>query len=821
MPAAPPESAPTRIPALCALTAGLLVSLLAAIGLKKNQDHALREEVRKLAQDRTEVIRAQLVRSMEVLQSVASFFDARGSVSREEFHAFVDRPLARQPELQALAWDARVPGPDRAEWEARARREGFPRFMFTEEASEGVRVPAAVRDEYFPVFYVESLSKNAPAFGFDVNSEPRRRAALEEARASGSPAATAPIRLAQESGSQRGFIVFCPLYSKPAATPEERRALLTGFATAVFRIGDLVELSLRPMGENGVALTIRDEGSGETIYRQEADRLPDHPDWRSTIEVAGRQWALRFEPTSAFPGLHAGLLPWLVPGAGLVITGLLTSYLWSSARQAARLRRSHTALREEVAVRQQAEAAADSASRAKSDFLASMSHEIRTPMHAILGYSQILARDETLPSFHRDAVATILSSGGHLLRLIDEILDLSKIDAGRMEIARGDFDLAALLDELTGMVQPACEEKNLGLRCEGPPRPTPLHGDEGKLRQVLLNLLANAVKFTQQGRVVLRASPVDGDSWQFEVEDSGIGIPLEDQAKIFEPFQQGPAARRQGGTGLGLAIARRQVELMGGRLTVDSVPGARTRFRFTLALPAASGREHGGQPSGSILRLSAGQQVRALVVDDIAENRHILATMLTMVGCEVVLAEHGRQAVEVVRVSRPQIIFLDMRMLESDGIEAARRIVETFGASAPKIVATSASALTHERDHYLQAGCDDFVAKPFRAERIHGCLRQWLGVTFDHEPWPEKAEATQETIDLLQLTLPEDLAARLAMAAELHSATVLKSCLAEVEVLGPAGQRVAIHLRGFLASYDMKTIQRLVAQIPVEASAAV
>ncbi|RYD25816.1 MAG: histidine kinase, partial [Verrucomicrobiaceae bacterium] len=408
---------------------------------------------------------------------------------------------------------------------------------------------------------------------------------------SGNPAATAPIRLAQESGSQRGFIVFCPLYRKSVSFPEERRAALTGFATAVFRIGDLVELSLRSMNGHGVALTIRDEGTGETIYHQEAARLSGHPPWHSTLEVAGRRWSLLFEPTTAFPSPHGGLLPWIVPAAGLIITGLLTSYLRSSARQAARLQRSHAALSREVAVRQRAETAADSASRAKSEFLASMSHEIRTPLHAILGYSQILARDETLPPFHRDAVATILGSGRHLLRLIDEILDLSKIDAGRMEIAAGDFDLAALLRDLAGMVQPSCEEKNLGLLCEAPARPAVLHGDEGKLRQVLLNLLANAVKFTQHGRILLSASPVGGggDSWEFQVVDTGIGIPDEVQAKIFDPFQQGPGSRRHGGTGLGLAIARRQVELMGGHLTVESTPGAGARFAFTLPLPSAAG----------------------------------------------------------------------------------------------------------------------------------------------------------------------------------------------------------------------------------------
>jgi CheY-like chemotaxis protein len=254
---------------------------------------------------------------------------------------------------------------------------------------------------------------------------------------------------------------------------------------------------------------------------------------------------------------------------------------------------------------------------------------------------------------------------------------------------------------------------------------------------------------------------------------------------------------------------------MGGRLAVNSQPGQGSRFELRLALPPALHTDHAahGMP-GEIAHLAAGHHVRALVVDDIAENREVLATLLTLVGCEVVLAEHGRQAIEVVRVSRPQIVFMDMRMPDLDGIAATRRIVDEFGGTGLKVVATSASALVHQREQYMKAGCDDFVAKPFRAERIYGCLRYLLGVSFDYKA--RAVEVTAEaTIDLRQIALPEDLAARLTMAAELHSATVLKGCLAEMEKLGPAGGRLARHLRGFLASYDMKTIQRLVAQIPI------
>ena len=337
-----------------------------------------------------------------------------------------------------------------------------------------------------------------------------------------------------------------------------------------------------------------------------------------------------------------------------------------------------------------------------------------------------------------------------------------------------------------------------------------MHGDEGKLRQVLINLLGNAVKFTERGRVVLRAKLNGEDEWRFEVEDTGVGIKPEVLPKIFDPFQQGAEARREGGTGLGLSIAKRQLDIIGGTITAVSTPGVGSRFDVVLKLPR-SVKTTSVTPVREISRLADGVHVRALVVDDIAENREVLATMLTLVGCEVVLAEHGRQAVEVVRVSRPQIVCMDVRMPEFDGIEATRRIAAEF--SEVRIVATSASALLHQRDECLKAGCDDFVSKPFRAERIYGCLRQLLGVRFEFKESVIVDEPAEETVDLREVSLPKDLAERLSLAAELHSATVLKTCLAELEQHGSAEARLAQHLRGFLASYDMKTIQRILAQV--------
>jgi signal transduction histidine kinase/DNA-binding NarL/FixJ family response regulator len=801
---------------LLALLLGVTFSGVISAILHRMETHDLQESVEQVAKDRVEVLRGQVMRSMEVLHGIDSLYAARGEVSRGEFRAFVADALSRQPELQALAWDPRVPGKERAAWEGRAQAAGFPAFQFTEERTDGTLGPAGARDEYFPVYFLETLEKNEAAFGFDVGSEPHRREALEKARDSGLPTASAPLRLAQEPGSQLGFLVFQPLYRGAPATVPERRAQLTGFAVAVFRIGDLVEASLRAAGDKGIAVSIIDASAGKSIHHQDGQRCAVAK-WITPLDVAQRRWTLVFEPVSAFRTSPFHWQSRSALAAGLVITGVLAAYLWRDARRTDELARSNAALLSEVATRKAAEAAAEAANRAKSEFLANMSHEIRTPMNAILGYSQILLRDGALHPFHRDALATISSNSDHLLHLINEILDLAKIDAGRMELTPSDFDLTALVRELAVMFQHPCEEKRLGLRIEGidTARVQIVRGDAGKLRQVLVNLLGNAVKFTERGRITLHISRRDGGAWHFEVGDTGIGMPAAAQDAVFEPFQQGPGARGHGGTGLGLTIARRQVGLMGGALELRSTPGAGSRFFFTIPLPAGTARGVStGEDVRRIEHLSAGHTVRALVVDDIRENREVLSTMLATIGCEVILAENGRQALEAIAVSRPGIVFMDMRMPEIDGLEATRRIVGDYGQLGVKVVATSASALDHQRATYLRAGCDDFVAKPFRAERIYATLRNLLGVDFEYSSAPANLEAASE-LDLGSIALPEELVTRLVMAAELHSTTVLKNCLREVEQSGPAGQRLATHLREFMAGYDMETIQKIVAQIPV------
>jgi signal transduction histidine kinase/DNA-binding NarL/FixJ family response regulator len=854
-----PRLAPS-LPVIAATVLGCALSITAERLLDRRNRRRLLEDVIDLAEPRAKAIREQILRSLEVLHSISSFHATRAEMSRDEFRAFVRAALLRQPELQALSWDPRVSREQRPFWEARARAEGFLNFQFTEKESEDMILPASPRHEYYPVFFLETLEKNQIALGFDVRSEKLRRRALQKARDTGRVTATPPIRLAQEKDSQLGFLVFQPVYRSDCRSVEDRRANLAGFAVAAIRICDFVAPSLRELADRGLNATITDAADGKLIYRCTGGRPTGFPAWSSRLEVADRTWILEIVASEEFCRSREHARPWWVAAVGLAITGLAATYLWRESRRTgeiaqkvkeatidlsaeilerrraetdlerakveldqrvrertAELATANSSLLQEVVIRKEAEAAAAAASKAKSEFLANMSHEIRTPMNSILGYSQILRRDAELTPFQRDALATISSSCDHLLNLVNNILDISKIDAGRMELAISEFDLAALAYDVLALFQNTCEEKRIGLRAIGIDEHagTVVRGDEGKLRQILINLLGNAVKFTEGGRVTLRISTATKKRWQFEIEDTGPGIPLELQERIFEPFQQGAQAQQSGGSGLGLAIAQRQVKMMGGILRLRSILCEGSVFYFALDLPSATARQVSSRDEfAAVERIVPGTEVRALVVDDIPENREVLSLSLTLIGCEVRVANDGEEALERLRAFRPQIVFLDMRLPGMSGLEAARRISEEWGADV-KLVAMSASALEHERERYLKAGCDDFISKPFRVERVYRCLANLLEVKFFAREASNRQSELEGSIDLGQLTLDEDLAQRLATAAELHSATVIKSCLREVEQCGAPGVRLAQHLRKFLASYDMKTIQRIVAQIPV------
>ncbi|MBD2330051.1 GAF domain-containing protein [Alkalinema sp. FACHB-956] len=390
-----------------------------------------------------------------------------------------------------------------------------------------------------------------------------------------------------------------------------------------------------------------------------------------------------------------------------------------------------------------AKEAADAANRAKSEFLANMSHELRTPLNAILGFTQLMQRDKSLSIDHQTQVGIISRSGEHLLSLINDILDMSKIEAGRMTLTPSQFALDCLVDNVEEMLRPTAESKGLKLTFDCDPISYYLETDESKLRQVLINLLGNAIKFTETGevRLTVRSTPVAESAQKirlsFTIQDTGVGIAPQEFDQLFKPFSQTQSGlKSRKGTGLGLPISQKFVQLMGGEITVTSQVGEGSCFQFTIEAGVT-------EPILSDVRSMVPQQViglapheptyRILVVDDEEANRLVLVQLLSSVGFEVQEAANGQQAIDVWHQWQPNLIWMDMQMPVMNGYEATHRIKTDPQGTPTIVIALTASAFEEQRQEILEAKCDDFVRKPFQEQEIWQKMADHLGVEYCYE----------------------------------------------------------------------------------------
>jgi len=514
---------------------------------------------------------------------------------------------------------------------------------------------------------------------------------------------------------------------------------------------------------------------------------------------------------------NEGSLISILGGASLF--SLLTVAFITIQRQAARRQSLIMELQQTERRLEDAAAEATAANRAKSTFLSTMSHEIRTPMNAILGYTQLMLRDPTMGADARANLKIIGRSGDHLLTLINDVLDMSRIEAGRTELKPVTFNLSGLLDDLAAMFRLRAQNKALGFEMVVDGETVPyIVADEGRIRQALINLLGNAIKFTELGQVKLHVSLEQRSASQLWlsacVEDTGSGITDEEQKKLFEPFSQTRSGLNdQEGTGLGLAISRKYARLMGGDVTLTSSSGNGSRFRFEIPVERGdAGVAVRGNAARRVIGIRAGTEApRILIVDDQVENRDWLMKLLSSIGFSVRDADNGEEAIRNWEEWSPRLILMDVHMPGMDGLEATRRIKADPRGKDTAIVVLTASAMEEDRRSISQSGADGFQAKPCPEDELLDKISGILGIAYDYEELSQTTAASLAGLAALSADrlrpLPRELAEEIRSATSAGNKELLDGLI--LQVRDTVDSDFADALQALADNYDYDALTRL------------
>ncbi len=738
---------------------GVVLSFAAFRGGQQIERNRIQASFERTSGERISALQARLMTTVGSLYSLASFIATSGDVTKAQFSQFVTPLLSAYPGVQAFEWVPLVLPNEREEAEAAGARD-YPNFALREIDPAGGMRRVSVRDGYYPVTYVEPLRGNEKAVGFDLYSNPTRRAAIDAAIETRALQATGRVTLVQETANQPSFLVFYPLYDHMAATGVE---YLRGLVLGAFRIGDVVGGAAGSAGDDGMSLEIRDLDAdpGEALlYSKVTQPLPTVAEKISTtrdLSIGGRRWQVVATAPSAYVTSERGVLPWALTIACLFLTG---NIVWLLDRR--------FAVEEEVIVRtremRRARDEARAANRAKSDFLATMSHEIRTPLNGVISMVDHLL-EEHPPAGVQEPLEIIAKSSEHLLSVIDNILDYSKLEARKLNLEERPFDVAALVRGVIEIFAVPAEAKGLQLEARlAADLPALVAGDPNRVRQIVFNLVSNALKFTERGHVTVearvrhRASAIieeaQGMDLILEVSDSGLGISEEALGNLFTEFWQADTSisRRFGGSGLGLAICNKLAKQMGGEIKVISAPGAGSVFTLTIPTKAMPAPELSVVEAGEAAVAACDARLtssRILLVEDNPTNRRIARTILAQTGAQIDTAEDGVEAVAAARSVAYDVILMDVHMPNMNGLEATREIralPAPFSSSA--IVGLTASTFPEDRQRCRQAGMNDFLAKPYRGRQLREAVARAAKVSAskpDDFPWVPRQDGDEAT----------------------------------------------------------------------------
>ncbi len=743
------------------LLGGLLLSIGLAMNSKANIEHEGRLQFERRADRLVQGIRQRIRRPVFGLKGAKGMYLASENVTRNEFTAYVESQdlKGEYPGVLGFGFVERVM---RSELDAHIARE---RSDESPESPEYNVSSVGSNEVMYVVKHVVPLEPNREAWGFDLASEPRRREAVERAIRTGEPAMTARLNLVQDNEDRAGFIYMVPIYQRGAdvTTPEARERSLLGLVDAPI----IIEGALGGIGEQTEDLLRFDiyeassDGTPEVLFdfdahRNDISELEPSPrdeggrfEITEDLKIGGRTWTIAMASTEKFDATIADSTPAIIGMGGIILSFLLAAFAWSLGHSREHALRLATVMTRDLA---DAKARADAANQSKTEFLANMSHEIRTPLTSILGYTNLL-RDEgdisKAPPERVNALNTIQSAGEHLLTVINDILDLSKIEAGKITVEKVETPLVQLLAGIEGLMRPRAAAKGVSLHTEFcTPVPDRIISDPTRLRQILMNLIGNAAKFTTKGAIDVRVyvnTTDTGGRLRFEIKDTGPGMTPAQTQTLFKPFTQADTSvtRRHGGTGLGLSISRRLAEIMGGDVKLESSePGVGSLFSLELPFLAVADARllhescvtrtaqvegEAAEGPGSVAPLSL--DGRYLLAEDNVVNQRLILFHLKKAGAQVDVTENGREALEMIIAADAagnsyHLLLTDMQMPEMDGYTLARTLRDR--ANDIPIIALTAHAMAEDRQKCIDAGCNDYVTKPIdRATLLETC-RRWV-----------------------------------------------------------------------------------------------
>ena len=713
----PPSSLSRYVPAIVLLT-GLVMSGLGALMARYQSQVQDRLRLQLVSERVQSDATDRLGKYVSLVRSAVGFFEASDlKVSAEQFRRFwaAAKLETNFPGILALGYIKQVPASQRAQFEAEQKRRNPAFHIF----------PDSKRETYYVATYAEPMNhRRMLTLGYDPFTESTRRAALETARDSGVPVMSNRVILKNEEKEGTpapAFLLYAPIYDSLSvpSTVEQRRRSLHGFIGASFRVDELLAGIRGPSARAQVAFRIfaGKEASPANLLMVSHD-FPLNPEGLrrlDTVTVEGFPWTFEYVTLPGFQTESDRAME--VAGLGILLSLLL--YGFTSTLALAR-RADERALTQERARAQDLQ----DLDRVKTRFFSNLSHELRTPLNGILGMTDLMW-DTSLDETQKDYLTTIGTCGKTLLDLISDVLDVSKIEAGKLELKKRPFKLRQPFNAALEVVRGQARGKDLHLELqwdEGLPRY--VKGDLVRLRQVLVNLLSNAVKFTHHGSVVLRTvSTTTG--MEIEIQDSGVGISVENQGKLFRPFSQVAmeGAEPNQGTGLGLAITKELVGLMGGEISLSSQLGVGSVFKISIPLEVEDAEKYESVVTPNVEKGVEGG-MRLLVADDNPVNLRVLLLQLQKLGYSADGVEDGQKAVTAATESSYDLILMDCQMPVMDGLEATRILKRTLQPS-PIIVALTAHAQPEQQVECEAAGMDDFLTKPIELARLLTVLDKW------------------------------------------------------------------------------------------------